>query len=637
MTDLSFFRLNRMRIMWRGTAVYDQKFHAGVNIIRGENGSGKSTIADFIFYVLGGEYDDWKSAAGKCEEVQAEIETTRGMLTLRRDVGKKTAPIKVYFGPMEKAESHALDGWEHFPMRRQEGQESVSQFLFRSMLIPETQSEGASNITMHQLMRLLYSDQRTPASRLFRFELFDTQNIRDAVGNLVCGIGGYELYEINLRLRELNNTFEEISKQISALIKTLSSKEILYLPEVIEEYMKVLEEERVLVKEDIEKVDDLIDQREVSKLLGQRQRAYNKLNHSKKKISELEFEIKRSELELSELEEFLQYLGDLIEKVGLAEKAYRAIGSIEFTHCPACLSDLSAVATDPHICNVCGSSTNPSEEKARYNQIRLDLEYQTRESKQLVNEKSVSLKSNRTELRRLNKAHVQELYEFSIKYEISTSPREEFLATRNQRIGQINLEIKNSVRSLELAEEIQHLNTRKGEIQEEIQNLEDRREILALHADRRRIRALTEVSNIAADLLRHDLERQDEFLTAKKVELNFRDDAIFVDGNINFAESSNVILKNTGIFSLFLAACRDTEFFHPRFVLFDNIEDKGMEEIRSHLFQKLIVKTATTIDVPYQVIFTTSMMNPDLESDDYVIGPHYTHDRPTLEFPKGII
>lgn len=191
MAEQSFLALCRLRVLRNGHIVYDESFHRGVNIIRGENGSGKSTIADFIFYVLGGEFDDWKEAARRCTEVQAEIETTRGKLTLRRTIDKKTTPIQVFFGSFEQALEHALEGWETLPIRRQEGRESFSQVLFRSMLIPEAQSEGASNITMHQLMRLLYSDQRTPATRLFRFESFDTQNIREAVGDLVCGISGY--------------------------------------------------------------------------------------------------------------------------------------------------------------------------------------------------------------------------------------------------------------------------------------------------------------------------------------------------------------------------------------------------------------------------------------------------------------
>lgn len=70
MTDQSFLALCRLRVLRNAHVVYDHAFHHGVNIIRGENGSGKSTIADFIFYVLGGEFDDWKDAANRCTEVQ---------------------------------------------------------------------------------------------------------------------------------------------------------------------------------------------------------------------------------------------------------------------------------------------------------------------------------------------------------------------------------------------------------------------------------------------------------------------------------------------------------------------------------------------------------------------------------------
>lgn len=53
-----------------GRAVYDEKSHDGVNIIRGEESFDKSTIADFIFYTLDGEFDDWKDGAKQCDEVQ---------------------------------------------------------------------------------------------------------------------------------------------------------------------------------------------------------------------------------------------------------------------------------------------------------------------------------------------------------------------------------------------------------------------------------------------------------------------------------------------------------------------------------------------------------------------------------------
>jgi predicted ATPase len=166
----SQFWLRRLRVLRKGRPVYDQVFHLGVNMIRGENGSGKSTIADFIFYILGGEFDNWKSAASECNQVQAEVVTSKGTLSLRRDIGRAQTPVEVFFGTMDEAAKHGIDGWASYPLRRTGNSESFSQIMFRASGIPEAQSQGASNITMHQMLRLMYSDQRTPAPFLFRYE-----------------------------------------------------------------------------------------------------------------------------------------------------------------------------------------------------------------------------------------------------------------------------------------------------------------------------------------------------------------------------------------------------------------------------------------------------------------------------------
>jgi predicted ATPase len=97
----SLFWLRRLRVLRRGAAVYDENFHLGVNIISGENGSGKSTIADFIFYILGGEFENWKTAAESCDQAQAEVITQGGVLVLRRDIGKAQTPVAVFFGHIE--------------------------------------------------------------------------------------------------------------------------------------------------------------------------------------------------------------------------------------------------------------------------------------------------------------------------------------------------------------------------------------------------------------------------------------------------------------------------------------------------------------------------------------------------------
>ena len=618
--------------MCRGQAVYDQKFHEGVNIIRGQNGSGKSTIADFIFYALGGEFDGWKNAASRCDEVQAEIETKAGTLTIKRDLKSKQSPVHVYFGSLNDANIHALEGWERFPIRRQAGQESFSQVMFRSLGIPEAQSEGASNITMHQLLRLSYSDQRTLATRLFRHEPFDTQNIREAVGDLVCGISGYGAYEATLQLRELDKSFDKVANKLSGLLRALPQDDA--LQSVLSINSKILEliSEREKLENEILQVDEHIKSGEPKEYLQEMSREQEKVGKERQKIVMLEDKLEGIQYEVYEIHEFQCYLNELVTKLGLSEISLNVIGAIDFVHCPACGAELSDAHIASH-CKVCKSETNTETEKAKYNQIRLDLEIQSRESKQLLEQKISEREALKRELRKLRQKHQTTLSEFEIKYSGSNGAREGFLAERTSRIGHISAEINFLDRSLTIAEEIDLLSAEKEGLQKEINITKGKIEKFKLQSFSRRNKAMLDMSNIAVSLLHSDLKRQDEFEAAQKVSFDFKNDSISVDDNFHFAESSNVFLKNSAILSLFLSAGKDEKYHHPRFLLFDNIEDKGMETVRSHLFQRLIVERATELEVPFQIIYTTSMMNPELELDDYTIGPAYSEQHRTLQFP----
>ena len=73
--DKSYLFLNRLVIITHtGASAYDEKFHKGVNIIRGKNSSGKSTVSNFIFYALGGDFTNWNAESLRCREVFAEVE-----------------------------------------------------------------------------------------------------------------------------------------------------------------------------------------------------------------------------------------------------------------------------------------------------------------------------------------------------------------------------------------------------------------------------------------------------------------------------------------------------------------------------------------------------------------------------------
>ena len=346
-------------------------------------------------------------------------------------------------------------------------------------------------------------------------------------------------------------------------------------------------------------------------------------------ITNLESAETNLEFELREIGQFVDFLGELKEKVGFAEATFSAIGSIEFTHCPACGQELDADTPKLH-CVVCKSPIDLGKEGARYNQIRLDLELQARESRQLIEQKQGERRATQRELRRLRREHEKGLSAFDLQYAGANGPREAFLASRISRLGHIEAEIGFLQKSLDLAVQIAELLEARISLAARIESLKAREEVLRGESEKRRPRALSLVSEFAASTLRSDLDRQAEFSGAGSVGVDFRSDSVSVDGSVNFAESSNVFLKNAAVLGLLLAAGTDEEFNHPRFLLIDNIEDKGMEESRSHLFQQILVERVTELGRPYQVIYTTSMMNPNLELDEYTIGPAYTSENRSL-------
>ena len=613
----------------RGEAAYDQLFHRGVNIIRGANASGKSTISDFIFYVLGGEFDGWKEAASKCDQVQAEVETPLGVITIRRDIDKAQTKPSIFFGAMADADQHGLDQWQLLSMRRSDYRDSFAQTFFRAIGIPEAQSAAADNVTMHQVLRLLYADQRTPAGLLFHFESFDTREMREAVGDLVCGLSVYETYEAEVALKKANKEFDAKQAEYRNLVAGLPDNEPSYDPAAIEARIAAFDSERAQLETEVRTVDAHIDDRTQKAFSSERKTAVERLHKRRAILSDLEQAIESIEYDTSELDEFLPYLETLLENAALAESASEAIGHIEFTHCPACLAALKPPAGD-HECGVCGEEIDEDKLKSKYLAIRTDLQVQIKESSQLRQEKAAELKDAKIRLRRA-RAEFNELQsDFAAKYELSDSPREAFLAERHRKIGHIEREREYLLSLTDRFLELARVSEEKAKIQAEIDEIKARLAALELRGKRRRAEALTVVSELVKSILMNDIPKEETFERPSSVTIDFGDNVVKVDGKMNFSESSNVILKNAAILSIFGAATRDPKFFHPRFLLMDNIEDKGMEPERSHRFQELIVKVSEEAELEHQVIFMTSMMNPELDDAQYTIGPSYTKTNKTL-------
>ena len=84
----------------------------------------------------------------------------------------------IYFGALQDGLEAAADGWQRYPYSRNDHSKTFSQILFKALGLPEIPGDEGSNITMHQILRLMYVDQTTPFQRIFRSEDFDPRDTR---------------------------------------------------------------------------------------------------------------------------------------------------------------------------------------------------------------------------------------------------------------------------------------------------------------------------------------------------------------------------------------------------------------------------------------------------------------------------
>lgn len=209
-----------------GNIAYDECFHKGINIICGDNSSGKSTITHFIFFVLGGDFKNFVPEARECQVVFAEIEANGLIFTIKRNIeisqknnsiNSRTA-MHLFLGDFEESQNPPSNKyWQKYPYNTSLNKKSFSNVLFELLDIPEVKEEN--NISIHQILRLLYIDQESPTGSLFYYEQFDSQSTREAVADLLLGVYNQDLYTHKSDLQNSEKRLEELKREIKVTEK----------------------------------------------------------------------------------------------------------------------------------------------------------------------------------------------------------------------------------------------------------------------------------------------------------------------------------------------------------------------------------------------------------------------------------
>jgi hypothetical protein len=517
------------------------------------------------------------------------------------------------------------ESWQNLPYRRPDHGYSFSQILFTAIGLPESISDGSSNITMHQILRLLYVDQLTPVQRIFRIENFDTWQTRQAIGDLLLAIGGYDLFDKQIDLRETEQKYKEAVTSFRSLVAIASGYGENILIEHITAAIAQMGRERTALLSSIEALTAVRDgAEEQAKLKSVRSQNAKDYSVARRNVSSLERDIETLEYEIADSEEFIRHLKQSISDFDDATLTFAALGHLSFEFCPSCFAPVEPKAIGH--CQLCNTKRTDGEEDSRTLAVRLDLEMQLKESEALQTDRESDLSAKRATLRIARQALRRTMSAFELDRTGAVTGREGAIAEMSRKIGFIDSQLEGLQKRLELSRRIDAASVAKEDLNNRITKLKGEIEAIQRNQNKRKLSAYTLVSKQTKRLLDEDLQEHSDFGEVEHVSFSFADDWVAINGEKNRSGSASgmVILKNSFVLGMIASSLIDKQFKLPRWMLFDNIEDKGMVEERSWNFQRLIVKMSMQADVPHQIIFTTSKIAPELDGSNLIVGRRYT-------------
>lgn len=631
-------RVNRLVVFQNNHVAFDCSFHIGVNVIRGRNSSGKTTVMDLLAFSMGAENIRWKPEALRCTATVVEVQLNGAVACLRRGIdAAQQQPMSIFWGGFEDSLKAGPQQWELYPFKRSVHKISFSQALFGALDMPQAQGDGASNLTMHQLLRVIYADQPSVHSPIFRLDHFDSPLTREMVGGYLSGVYDDALYAAQLRIRELDNQISKQETELRSIFNVLGRSG--YAPDLgfLNERIADLEATRndlnykvVAIKEG-KTVAPKEVKKEAAKAFEAIAKLRQKLNSARREESAAKDKLDALELNLADSLMFVEELESRLRSLDESKETRSYFGNLQFRFCPSCLSELSDAGADPEHCHLCTNPIGDGRGDTQILRMRNELNIQLKESKSLIELRSKELDELRINFPLLSaevKLLEQDYYAMANSWSTGAETELEKVA---RKLGALDEEIRQAYEQQKLATLISELQSRRGALTAESSRLEEQITLLEQKQAQRKAEVANEVNCGMVRLLKQDLPLQPEFINAEDAKFDFVDNAVYVNGSRHFSESSAVVLRHIFHLAFLSASVKKKYMRFPRFLMLDGIDDGGMEKDRSHRLQEIIIDECSTYDVDYQVIFATSEINPRIEGSDFVVGRFFTPDNRSLD------
>jgi len=554
------------------------------------------------------------------------------VLTLKRHISQSgLQPMSVFWNSYEESKKDSIN-WQTFSYKQGTSNNTASftNVIFNALSFPEVKGDSDSNITVHQILRLLYIDQDTPTQNLFRFERFDLPLTRQAISEVLLGVYDDSLYSQRLTYRNASKEYDEKKKQFDGINKVYGQSGTATNLNAVRKEIELAKTELTIIDNTIIELRERDIVRTNSRTALNSEKIQAELIPIKNQVRETNAKINQYELEISDSKQFVSTLIKRVDELNNSMLTRKVLGELPLTHCPQCLNQLENNVEEGH-CFLCKKPLTEEAEKANAKRLKQEMELQIAESSSLLEEKSRALVDLFGQLPIfIEKARVlQKQLDNSIM--ASQTTRDERLDDLLVSKGGVEKKIEFLTQQIKAVEMLELLKMELAELASLTERL--RLEILLKEEKQKQNfqTALQKIREYTLYILKNDLDRQDEFRRGTSVEVNFQKDSYSLDHSNNFSASSKTYFKNAVLFSIFFASLELEFFRYPRFILCDNMEDKGMEKVRTQNFQNLITSMSEKFDKEHQIIFTTSMIADELNDTEYCVGRNYDREHKTLQ------
>ena len=618
-------RLMVKKVIYNGDKYYFEspELKDGIVILEGDNEHGKSTFMDLIYFGLGGKVLGFNKDKKSREKHNEIYNDTNNYVKLLISINGEEFEITRYFIEKRGNKIYIVDSDKNVKEVNIYRGSSEENDLFSDWILEKldidvfniVQGTRKFKIGFNDLMRLIYHDQKTEVSKIYKDPerdnfVSDSVEIRMAIFEVLIGAVYSEYYELLGRYKLKSREYEEKSAVLDNyknFLKEIINEELAnteYIVEKIEEKSEILE--KICIERDIARTE-----RNTSN------KVFKEIENQKEKIKVLEYS-KRESLKIKST------LNDSIDKIlFLIDEVQREIKEIEKVRfvknklnlfspntCPYCLREVNR---EEGKC-ICGSDIDEEEYEKFF--------YSDKEYLQIINLKKKSCQSLKLLLEKkknklvdvnqsINKLNISitdcKSYISDLLKDVDSEYNSAYIIKIDDRIK----DIKQEISSLETAKEFA---VKRDYLLKQVNTIKNELEKLKLDVNEK-------LNNAEKELIEKKKSFNEIYNSLMQKADKYCYDAYIGDDYMpyEYRARSSLVSKRLMYFLTLLIISLKSESNYPRFLMIDTPNKEGIDPKNLIIILEQLANINEYIEdkgIKYQVILTTGIkVYPDSLKD----------------------